>query len=1452
MNKKFSPESVLIGEGNLLIECAEILIRNQHKILGIVAPDQAIALWAENHNILYFKNLQQFKQIFSPAKKLNYIFSIVNYTILNQEILELADTAINYHDALLPAYAGVNATSWAIINGEKQHGITWHEMKLEVDTGKILKQVKIEIEPSETSLTLNAKCYQAAIVSFTALIEELAVKKINPKSQDLQQRSYYARHQKPAMLGIIDFKGSATVIDNLVRGLDFANYPNPLGTAKLVLNLNSGLDYVIVTKVKVLRALSSHLPGTIVGIENKRLIVATSSQDIALETILSQQKQTISITELVANYQLQVGQKLPEIDANLIAKLVKLESEIAPDESYWLKQLSKSRLLNLPFEQIPAVSASHHGHNYRQVKLPLNSTVTNLLRESLAVPIAAFAIYLARLSSPNRVSLGFDRLINDPWFARYVPCNLKIELEQNFTSVLKTVSESLRLNQQHQTYSTDIIARYPQLAARQTDFSIVVTQVNKVNQNCLDQENLASSHLTLIIDQQQAEYFWSYNTQVFSVQTIETMIEQWTILLEAIASNAQCPVSQLPLISAGERQKILREWNYTDSNYPQELCLHQLFEAKAAENPQAVALVCQGEYLTYGELEQKANQLARYLQGLGVRAETLVGVCLDRSLEMIVSLFGILKAGGAYLPLDPNYPIARLTYLLEDAGVEILLTQGKLLDRLPKTSAKVICLDLDWQNIATSNNNLVSNVQSHNLAYAIYTSGSTGNPKGVEIEHRSVVNTLCDIEQRFKINSQDRILAISSLSFDLSVYDIFGVLGSGGTVIIPQPENCPNPEHWLELIVQSKVTIWNSAPALMELLIDYIMTHKGKLPQSLRLVLLSGDRINPNLVLQLQTLNPQLQIISLGGATEGSIWSIYYPILNLTDSAKTIPYGRPLNNQTFYILDQELQLLPIGATGELYIGGVGVARGYLHREQLTATKFIRDPFSNSATARLYKTGDLGRYLEDGNIEFLGRIDNQVKIRGVRVELGEIETTLLQYPEIKETLVAIASNDSEQINIVAYCVLKSKSINSRQLRDFLKTKLPEYAIPAAFVFVDALPLTPNGKVNRQALIELPVNQIQLETENDFLPPQDRLEWQLSQIWSRILNVKPIGRDDNFFELGGNSLLALRLFEQIQSTFSKNLPLATLFQAPTIAQLASLILEQGWSASWSSLVSIQPHGSQSPLFFIHAIGGNVLAYRTLAEALGTERPIYGLQARGLDGKQTPLTSIEEMASSYLEEIKLIQPQGPYFLAGHSFGGSIAFEMAQQLVRQGETVSVLALFDTYGPNDRDKATFLQRLLIHLNNLSRLSLREKLTYFTDRIEYILRSKVPWSWQQRYFQIAELMLSPEQRLISRIGNINLEASQKYTPTVYEGKLTLFRAQVRRASVYFDPDGGWHGMALGGVEVYEVPGQHISMLLKPENSQILAEQLKPILADFTEQPPWDKPAKIRQVKLRHN
>jgi amino acid adenylation domain-containing protein len=1429
MQKKSLFNCCLIGEGNLLIECAEILLRKKHQIKVVLSSDPVIKRWATAKEMTNLQNHQQLIK-FLETTKCDYLFSVVNHSILSAETINLVGQAINYHDALLPSYAGLNASAWAIINGETQHGITWHEMTAEIDHGNILKQVKIDLESSETALTLNAKCYQAAIAAFIELIDELATEKVTPIQQNLQQRSYFSRYQKPQNFGIIDFTQPAAVIDNLVRGLDFGNYPNPLTTAKLVLNSSKGLDYVIVTKAKKLATKSQQLPGTIVEINPNQLIVATASQDIALQGITNQQEKVSSIAKLIADYNLESGQQLPQVTKKLNADIVKLTSQLAPGESYWRKQLNQWQPLTLP--GVEKLTTSDISKNYRQVKLPLSQTVIDFIQQTYGITrtseviIAIFAIYIARLSGNQQITLGFEGFVSQhltvPWFASCVPGNIKIAPEANLTTVVQAIAKRLKLNQQHQTYATDLIARYPQLANKPVDFAVTVAQ----NFDC------ASGNLTLIVNQ--SEYFWSYSANIFSEERIATMLKQWTTLVEGMVSHDNHPVSQLPIISPSETKRIL-EWNQTATNYPPELCLHQLFEARVIEDPEAIAIVCQGQSLTRRELNRQANQLAHHLQQLGVKPEALVGICLERSLEMAIALFAILKAGGAYVPLDPNYPTARLNYLLEDAHVDVLLTQEKLLEKLPETSAQIICLDRDWETTAASDINPISLVNSNNLAYVIYTSGSTGNPKGVAIEHHSAVNTLYDIEQRFAVQPQDRVLAVSSLSFDLSVYDIFGVLGSGGTAIIPQPGTCPDPKHWLELITQQQVTIWNSAPALLELLVNDLIAYGQQLPSSLRLILLSGDRINPNLINQLQNLNPQLQIISLGGATEASIWSIYYPIPQNWSAGKTIPYGRPLNNQSFYILDSQQQLAPIGVTGELYIGGVGVARGYLHRQELTASKFISIPPQSlikrvsrlEATAvgrgdRLYKTGDLGRYLEDGNIEFLGRIDNQVKIRGIRIELGEIEATILRCPEIQETLVTVNSHNREGSSLVAYSILKPNStLTSQQLRDLLKTQLPEHAIPTTSIFLDSFPLTPNGKVDLKALPETSTKELK---KSELLQPQNPLECQLSQIWSQVLNVRPIAREDNFFDLGGNSLLALRLFEQIQKTFKINLPLATLFTAPTIAQLASLMLDQGWSASWSSLVSIQPHGTKPPFFCVHPLGGHVLCYQPLAEALGTDQPFYGLQARGLDGRQISSTSIEEIAADYLQEIRLIQPQGPYFLGGHSFGGFVAYEMARQLEQQGERVAIIALFDCLGPNYVNKYTFYERMQIHFHNLIQLSLSRALNYFQVRVEFFLKQKIPQSIQQRYFKVANLFVSPKKRSLNIIQDINYQALQKYTPQTYEGKLTIFRAKVRNINGYSAPHGGWGGLALGGTDVYEIPGDHVTMLLQPKIAQILAEQ----------------------------
>jgi amino acid adenylation domain-containing protein/thioester reductase-like protein len=601
------------------------------------------------------------------------------------------------------------------------------------------------------------------------------------------------------------------------------------------------------------------------------------------------------------------------------------------------------------------------------------------------------------------------------------------------------------------------------------------------------------------------------------------------------------------------------------SNFQHHTLIHQFIEHQAEQTPDAIAVTFQDRQLTYQQLNCKANQIARYLQTLGVQPETLVGICIDRSLDLVIALLGILKAGGAYVPLDPSYPSERIAFMIEDSQLPILLAQTHLNEDIPQHRGLTIFIDAIWDKIAQYPiDNVSSSVQPHNLAYAIYTSGSTGKPKGVLIEHQGAVNTILDINQRFRVGPQDRVLAICSLNFDLSVYDIFGLLAAGGTIVLPEPASVPDLAHWVDLMNRERITLWNSAPPVMQMLTGHLEKSDYSLPDSLRLVLLSGDWIPlalPSLIRQsIAGEEKPVEIISLGGATEASIWSIFYSISQIEPTWKSIPYGRPLTNQSFHILDDQLKTVPEGTVGELYIGGLGVARGYLNRPDLNATKFIYDPVGQSANGRLYRTGDLGRYLSDGNIEFLGRIDHQVKIRGFRVELGEIEALLAEHSNVNQVIVVTREDISGNKQIVAYVVVAAKlqlqnpQVATKTLKNYLKQKLPEYMVPAAIVALETFPLTPNGKIDRRAL---PVPKWGGEEEGNYVAPSTSTEIRLAKIWTQFLGVEPISIHDTFLSLGGHSLLAVQLIYQTNEAFLVEMSLSYFLDNPTIFGLAKAI-------------------------------------------------------------------------------------------------------------------------------------------------------------------------------------------------------------------------------------------------------------------------------------------------------
>jgi amino acid adenylation domain-containing protein len=910
-----------------------------------------------------------------------------------------------------------------------------------------------------------------------------------------------------------------------------------------------------------------------------------------------------------------------------------------------------------------------------------------------------------------------------------------------------------------------------------------------------------------------------YNPNLFSARSIQRRLEEFENLLTQIVATPDRPLHQLSVLSTAQAQQLLVDWNATQTDYPVQ-CIDRLFEQQVAIAGDAVALVFQSQQLTYRQLNERANRLANYLLAIGVKSGDLIGIALDRSIETIVGILAILKAGGAYLPLDLSYPPARLAFMLENARVSVLVTKKAVRDRLPSHPARTIDLDTDWDEIVrASPNNPQRSGQADDLAYVMYTSGSTGQPKGVCIPHRGVVRLVKNTNY-LDFSPQQVWLQLAPISFDASTLEIWGSLLNGGKLVL-FPGEKPSLSELGQTIDRHQITtLWLTA-GLFHLMVDERIEDL----QPLRQLIAGGDVLSVPHVRKVLATLPDCQLINGYGPTENTTFTCCYPISSL-EGLTSVPIGRPIANTQVYVLDPNRQPVPIGIPGELYIGGDGLACGYLDRDELTREKFVTDPFA--PRERLYRTGDLVRYLPDGNLEFLGRIDTQVKIRGFRIELGEIDAVLAQHPAVREVRTIDREDRPGDKRLVAYLVIdRVADAAAPDFRSFLQSKLPDYLIPSAFVTVSALPLTANGKVDRRAL---PVPEFDLTATIDtFLAPQNEVELQLTKIWERVLGIQPIGMRDNFFELGGHSLMAVRLFAEIERVWHQNLPLATLFQAQTIAELAIVLRESEWSPPWSSLVLIQPGGAKPPLFCIHPIGGNILEYYALANYLGREHPVYGLQSQGLDGQQAPFRSVEDMASHYITEIRTVQPHGPYLLLGYSFGGLVAFEMARQLDAVGEKIQMLALLDCSVPNlPSRRPLFGQSLKVHLCNLWQLNFQERSNYIMGRITYRYSND-----NERDF-LAKTLYDP-QDLTPPLLNVleaNLEAGENYIARSYAGPVDLFRCQVQDLEHYLHPEFGWVDLVGDRLKIYHVAGSHFRMMKEPR-IQFLAGQIESCLQSRT-------------------
>jgi amino acid adenylation domain-containing protein len=919
----------------------------------------------------------------------------------------------------------------------------------------------------------------------------------------------------------------------------------------------------------------------------------------------------------------------------------------------------------------------------------------------------------------------------------------------------------------------------------------------------------------------------SYDTSLFDAQTIRRLLGHLQTVLAALADDADQALADLPLLPATERYKILRRFNATERALPEPRTMPALMEAQAASTPFAQAVVTPTETLTYAELHARANQLARYLRGLGVGPEVRVGLCLERTANLVVAALGILKAGGAYVPLDPNYPRDRLAFMLEDSEVAVLVTQQSLSEALPPSEASIVCIDTDWPAIAREPSHApASELTPDNLAYVIYTSGSTGKPKGTLIQHEGVCNMARAQMDAFGTRPGDRVLQFASLSFDAATFEMTMALCAGAAVCLGGTRDALLPgENLATYLREQQVNVVTLPPTALAAL------PPGEYPH-LRTITVAGEACSADLVARWA---PGRKFFNLYGPTESTIWAT---MAQCVDGTREPSIGQPIANLQAYVLDERLEPVPIGSPGHLYLGGVGLARGYHHRPDLTASRFVPNPFG-SPGSRLYHTGDLVRYRSDGNLDFLGRVDHQVKIRGFRIELGEIEFALGSHAEVREAVVVARQSPSGDNRLIAYVVPRSadRAPTMSELHAHLRQSLPEHMLPAAVVVLPSFPLTPNGKVDRQALPAPDATRDRLG--GPLVAPRSRLELQLVQLWEQVLGVSPIGVTDHFFDLGGHSMLAVQLMADVQRVIGRPLTLATLLEAGTIERLAQH-LDASPTGPASPLVGMRSTGSKRPFFCVHPATGSVLSYMTLAREVDSDRPFYGLQARGLDGDAKPIDNVEEMAAAYVEAMRAAQPQGPYLLGGHSFGGFVAYEMARQLTAAGERVALLAILDTpalgteaAAATDIDEVSELAGLVrtveryvglpvsVSEAELGALSPKDRLAYVHERLR---RANV-------LPPAADLQLVRQH---VRVQTANSRAIAAYQPRPAPVRIALFRSDSGEpenplfASSFDRPDYGWSDLTDEPVEVRHVRGDHITMMVEP-HVQVLAEALSAAL-----------------------
>ncbi len=1093
-----------------------------------------------------------------------------------------------------------------------------------------------------------------------------------------------------------------------------------------------------------------------------------------------------------------------------------------------------------------------------------------------AVCMASLQLLLYRISRTDRVMVAFPSTGQSTHEAtqtmaghrvRFLPLIADIQPELPFCDLLSITQTNLLQALAHDDLTYGELIQHLPADERPTIQAVInfenldnyLDGFGELEAEVVELDQRFSNHPLILNVAEHAgeiELRFTYQTSLFSEDTVANWLETYTAILDRAVAQPGLPNNKLAACISADQWKWIESLNNTATAYPSEQSVGARLDEVAFSQPDSIALTWDDSEWTYQELREHSTKLGAILQEAGVTKGDRVGLFLDRSPLLMTAIFGVLKCGAAYVPLDINYPAERIALITEDSSIDTILTTSELEDQLPDRAQHSIALDLiDFSEESTPQFSPPA-IESSDAAYIIYTSGSTGKPKGTEVPHRGIQRLVLN-NNYCQLDSSVVILQAASIGFDASTFEVFGALLNGGRLVLPTQRDL-TIQSISECLQREKInTLWLTA-GLFQVLVDESLDSLT----GIRQLLTGGDVVPMDHARRVMNAHPGLQLINGYGPTENTTFTTCHAISEADLDLVSLPIGKPIANTTTWILDKKNRPLPPGIPGELCTGGDGVAIGYLNRPVLTAQKFIDDPFSNAEGAKLYRTGDLCRYRSDGTIEFLGRIDKQVKIRGFRIEPGEIESKIAAITGVGHCKVVPHGETAEEKVLVGYVSPRDEgyTLTPSEITGTLRTQLPDYMVPASIVVLEEMPLNCNGKIDTASLPAPGYTATAASPTKKVAhtPPNSDTELQIANWWKEVLSLEQVGIHDNFFDVGGHSLMGMRIFSKIQKHYRINLPMATLFVAPTIATLAVEVekltntSDAGQSDTTAAtdaiasatkqsrigdtsngvLVPIQPAGKGKPLFAVHGGDGGILFYNTFATSLGRSRPVYAIEAPGLsDDGPIPKNSVEEAAAKYIKLIRKVQAEGPYYLCGYSFGGVIAYEMARQLTADGQEVAFVGVIDIENPSvELESFSPWQRVLFNWQqNAANTPATQRVWKIVKRLFQGIANKAKYKVETAVHHHSPPGACSSKRRMGQLNTINSEALHAYRPMPWKGKVTLFRAKEQPDHSQLPADYGWESVATHGVEAYDVDGRHLS-IFDPENVSSVTAAMRVALA----------------------